>query len=405
MKRVIVIGGGAAGMMAAGAAGSLGKSVVLLERNEKLGKKIYITGKGRCNVTNASDRENHIKNTVSNPYFMYSSIYGFGPEDVIELIEKMGVKTKTERGNRVFPMSDKSSDIIKALERYVKGNGVEIRLGCRALEFVTKDGRIKAVKTNRGSIDGDSFVIATGGVSYPSTGSTGDGYNFAKSCGHSVTGVYPSLVGLKGESFCGELAGLGLKNIGLTAKIDGKTVYEDFGELLFTHTGVSGPVILSASRYLTKNIKNDCRIYIDFKPALDEKTLDKRILRDFEKSKNKELANGLEGLLPKSVIPVIIKKSGVDGHGQVNSVSREERKRLLQTIKNFEIKIYATEGFNRAVITCGGVDTKEIDPGTMKSRIIENLYFAGEVMDLDAMTGGYNLQIAFSTGYCAGFNA
>ncbi|MCD8090492.1 MAG: NAD(P)/FAD-dependent oxidoreductase [Clostridiales bacterium] len=405
MRRVIVIGGGASGMLAAGVAAKEGKEVILLEKNNRLGKKLYITGKGRCNLTNFSDAENLIKNTVSNPYFLYSAFYTFGSEDIMKLVEDMGVKLKVERGNRVFPKSDKSSDVIKALSRFMNINGVKVVLNCRVKGFKAEGGEIRGLITSKGEFAADSYILATGGFSYPSTGSEGEGHGFASALGHSVTKVYPSLVGLKADGFCRDLAGLTLKNIGIKACAGGKKVYEDFGELLFTHTGVSGPVILSASRYLTKEIKNKPEIYIDFKPALSESELNKRILRDFEEFKNREFKNSLDKLLPKAVIPVVVKKTGIDENKQVNSVSREERIRLIKVLKEFKLNITGTEGFNQAVITCGGVDVREIDPSTMKSKIINNLLFAGEIIDVDALTGGYNLQIAFSTGCLAGINS
>ncbi len=403
-KRVIVIGGGAAGMLAAGVAAGEGKDVLLAEKNEKLGKKLYITGKGRCNLTNESDIENHIKNVMSNPYFMYSAYYSFFVNDIKELIEKMGTRLKVERGNRVFPLSDKSSDIIKALRRFDEKNGVKVLLNCKVNKLFKEQNRISGISTSQGDFTADSYIIATGGLSYPSTGSTGDGYNFAAYCGHNVTELYPSLVGLTADGFCRSLSGLSLRNVGINVFVGKKRVYEDFGELMFTHTGVSGPVILSASRFITKRLDENPEIYIDFKPALTEKELDLRLLRDFGENKNREIKNALDRLLPKAVIPFVIEQSRIDTYKKVNSISREERHALLEAVKKFRINVRGTEGFGRAVITCGGIDVKEIDPGTMRSKLMENLYFAGEVIDVDALTGGYNLQIAFSTGFLAGLN-
>ncbi len=403
-RSVIVIGGGAAGMLAAGVAAEQGKDVLLIEKNEKLGKKLYITGKGRCNLTNASDIDNHIKNMITNPYFMYSAYYSFFVDDLMALIEKMGVKLKVERGNRVFPASDKSSDIIKAFRKYLEKTGVKVLLNCRVKNIKTKNRRISGISTTKGDFTADSYILATGGRSYPSTGSTGDGYNFAAFLGHNVTELYPSLVGLTADSFCAELSGLSLRNVSIKAYVGKNKVYEDFGELLFTHRGVSGPVILSASRFITKKLGESPKIYIDMKPALSEKELDTRLLRDFGENRNRSLKNAFDKLLPKAIIPIVIEKSGVDPEKQVNSVSREERRALLGVIKGFELNITGTEGFDHAVITCGGVDVKETDPGTMKSKLIDNLYFAGEILDIDALTGGYNLQAAFSTGYLAGLN-
>ena len=405
MKTVIIIGGGPAGMTAALAAAQTGKKAVLLERNEKLGKKLYITGKGRCNLTNNSDVENHIKNIISNPSFMYSALYTFTPYDTMRLAEELGVPLKTERGNRVFPVSDKSSDIIKAFEKGLKNAGVKCVLNCRVRELKSDKGRLTEAVTSRGSFSADSFIIATGGLSYPSTGSTGDGYKFAQDSGHSIKICRPSLVGLKTKEELSGLSGLTLKNIAIKADVGGKTVYKDFGELMFTHSGISGPVVLSASRYITDEIEKEPVIYIDLKPALDRKTLDKRILRDFEEFKNLAFKNSLNKLMPKGLAPYVAEKSGIDGSKPVNSITKEERMRLEDVIKGFDVHIKSTEGFGQAVITKGGVDVTEIDPSTMRSRLAENLYFAGEIIDTDALTGGYNLQIAFSTGYLAGINA
>ncbi|MCD8237966.1 MAG: NAD(P)/FAD-dependent oxidoreductase [Clostridiales bacterium] len=405
MRKTVVIGGGASGMTAAIAAAEKGSEVVLLEKNEKLGKKLFITGKGRCNLTNFCDEETFIKNVISNPYFLYSAIYTYGCKDVMAMVEGEGIKLKVERGNRVFPVSDKSYDIIDAFKKRLKSAKVKVVLNCNVKELKIKDGLIVSAVASKGEFKADSFIVATGGVSYPSTGSTGDGYKFAEKAGHTVTERFPSLVGLKADSFCKSLEGLSLKNVAITALVEGKTVYKDFGEMLFTGGGVSDPVILSASSYVTQHIGKDVQILIDFKPALTFEVLDKRVLRDFEEFKNKEFKNALFKLLPSAIIPVVIKAADISEDKQVNSVTKEERHRLVKTLKGFRLNITGTEGFERAVITKGGVNVKEIDPSTMASKLIPNLFFSGEVLDCDALTGGFNLQIAFSTGWIAGINS
>ncbi len=406
MKNVIVIGGGPAGMIAAGIAAKNGNKTILIEKNEKLGKKLYITGKGRCNLTNASDPETLIKNITGNPYFLYSAFYTFTSQDTMEFFEKLGVRLKVERGNRVFPVSDKSSDIIKALERYLKINKVDVLLKKEVDDIIIENKLIKGVHTKDNKLYlCDNLIIATGGLSYPVTGSTGDGYRFAKKAGHNVTKLYPSIVPLVSEEkWCSELQGLTLKNVSINLNVCGKTIYKDFGEMLFTHFGVSGPIILSASRFIIDKIDKKPQIIIDVKPSLNEKELDNRILRDFKKYKNKAFKNSLSELLPKKLIPVIIKLSEIDENKQVNEITKEERKKLVYTLKNITINIKNTRDFSEAVITAGGVDVNDIEPSTMKSKIIDNLSFAGEVIDTDGFTGGFNLQIAFSTGYLAGNN-
>lgn len=406
MKNVIVIGGGPAGMFAAGLSAKRGNKVTIFEKNEKFGKKLFITGKGRCNLTNASDPENLIANTVGNPYFLYSAFYSFTSQDTIEFFEKeLSVPIKVERGNRAFPQSDKSGDIVRALTGYVKKNGVKIMLNTTVTKIIKENGAVKAVRANGKEYSCDSVIIATGGLSYPVTGSTGDGYKFANTLGHSVTKCYPSLVPLKvKEKWVSELMGLSLKNVTLKAVVDKKEVYSDFGEMLFTHYGISGPLVLSASRCLNDKTDKKPKIYIDLKPALDNKELDNRILRDFKKYNNKDFKNALGDLLPQKMIPVVIKLSGIDEYKKVNSITKEERARLLGIIKNLELTVIDTTGYNEAVVTSGGVNVDEIDPSTMESKIVKGLYFAGEVIDCDAFTGGYNLQIAFSTAYLAGMN-
>ena len=398
MSRVIVIGGGASGMMAVIAAKKNGNDVTLLEKNEKLGKKLFITGKGRCNLTNASDINSHMNNLMSNPKFMYSAFNAFDSDDIISLIEESGVKTKVERGNRVFPKSDKSSDVIKALKKQLDSLGVKVVLNYEVKD-ITKDDEFKI----NDEYTCDSLIIATGGLSYKSTGSTGDGYKWARQFNHKTTKTYPSLVPFNiKEGYCKELQGLSLKNVNLKLLKDDKTLYEDLGEMIFTHFGVSGPLVLSASSFVADKMEDGYKISIDLKPALDEATLDKRILRDFDKYKNKNFNNSLNDLLPKKLIPIIIRLSGIDEYKKVNEITKEERQRLVGLIKNLEFNIESLRGYDEAIITKGGIDVKEINPKTMESKIVPGLYFVGEVLDLDSLTGGYNLQLAWSTGYVAG---
>lgn len=405
MKTVIVIGGGPAGMMAAGTAAKNGSRVILLEKNDRVGRKLFITGKGRCNVTNDTDPESLIANTPGNPYFLYSAFYGFTSQDTMSFFEDLGVKLKVERGNRVFPVSDKSGDIVKAMERFVKTSGAELRLNAKADGIVIKDGKVSGVKTGGRVVPCDSVVIATGGISYTATGSDGDGYRFAKAAGHSVTKLYPSLVPLRAkEKWVSSLMGLSLKNVRLTVKVDGKEVYSDFGEMLFTHYGISGPLVLTASRYVTEKTDKKIEAYIDLKPALNDKELDTRLLKDFAKYANKDFKNALDDLLPIKLIPVIIALSGISPEKKVNSITKEERAELLRLLKALKLNITGTSGYNEAVVTSGGVEVDEIDPSTMESKIIKGLFFAGEVIDVDAFTGGFNLQIAFATGHLAGMN-
>ena len=398
MSRVIVVGGGASGMMAAIAAKKNGNDVTLLEKNEKLGKKLFITGKGRCNLTNASDINSHMNNLMSNPKFMYSAFNAFDSDDIISLIEESGVKTKVERGNRVFPNSDKSSDVIKALKKQLDSLGVNVVLNYEVKD-ITKDGEFKI----NDEYTCDSLIIATGGLSYKSTGSTGDGYKWAKQFDHNTTKTYPSLVPFNiKEDYCKELQGLSLKNVNLKLLKEDKTLYEDLGEMIFTHFGVSGPLVLSASSFVADKMEDGYKISIDLKPALDKVTLDKRILRDFDKYKNKNFNNSLNDLLPKKLIPIIIRLSGIDEYKKVNEITKEERQRLVGLIKHLEFNIDSLRGYDEAIITKGGIDVKEINPKTMESKIVHGLYFVGEVLDLDSLTGGYNLQLAWSTGYVAG---
>lgn len=404
--KVIVVGGGAAGMMAAFWAAKEGDDVILLEQNEKLGKKLFITGKGRCNVTNACGIEELLDHVVTNKEFLYSGFYSFSNEMVIELLEKLGCPMKIERGNRVFPLSDHSSDVIRALEQGLRQNGVEIRLNTKVKNILKDNGCAAGVRLAGGdTVKADKVIVATGGMSYPSTGSTGDGYRFARENGHHITELVPALVPLQtAGDICSRLQGLSLRNIKAVLTADGKKVYDEFGEMLFTHFGVSGPVILSASSHLKQYRGKKLEIHIDWKPALSDEQLDHRILRDFQKVMNKEFKNSLDHLLPKKAIPVMIELSGIPGHKKVNEITKEERRRLLSLMKDFTLTVTGARGFKEAIITQGGIDVKEIDPGTMESKKIKGLYFAGEVLDLDAVTGGFNLQIAWSTGYLAGSN-
>ena len=404
--KVIIVGGGAAGMMAAVRAGELFSDVTLIEKNEKLGKKIYITGKGRCNVTNNADIEVIFKNINRNPKFMYSALYGFDNSRVYSFFEENGCPLKVERGERVFPVSDHASDIIKTLAKALKDRHVKIMLNTAVKELIIEDGAVKGVILDDGSsLYADKVIVTTGGVSYPTTGSTGDGYKFAESAGHTVTPVRPGLVPLvTGETWVPRLQGLSLKNVELKLFSEDKCVYKEQGEMLFTHFGISGPLVLSSSAYYdTESRKNrNITVSLDLKPALDEEALDKRILRDFEKFSNKQFKNSLDELLPAKLIPVIVDLSGIDPYKAVNVVSREERRNLVHLLKNLVMTIIGTGNFNEAIITIGGVNVKEINASTMESKLVKNLFFAGEVLDIDAMTGGFNLQIAWSTGYLAG---
>ena len=408
MNKILVVGGGAAGMMAAVTAARNGKKVLLIEKNEKLGKKLFITGKGRCNITNAADIEDLFSAVVSNPKFLYSSFYSMTNDQVIDFFEELGVKTKVERGGRVFPESDHSSDVIRALEQEMKRLGAEVRLRTEAEEILAEDGRVTGARLSSGKeLHADAVIIATGGISYPSTGSTGDGYRFARECGHKVTDLSPALVPMEvKEWYARELMGLSLRNVEIRITDGKKKLYEDFGEMLFTHYGVTGPVILSASSIVGKKLReHPLTLHIDLKPALTEEQLDKRMLREFEANHNRQFKNAVDSLFPSKLKPVIVELSGIQEDKKVNEVTKEERLHFVRLIKNFSMTLTGMRGYNEAIITKGGVSVKEIDPGTMESKLVNGLYFAGEVLDLDAVTGGYNLQIAWSTGYLAGLNA
>ncbi len=398
---IAIIGGGAAGMMAAISAARINKEVTLIEHNSYLGKKMGITGKGRCNVTNDCEIEDLFKNVPTNPKFLYSAFYSFTNYDTKEFFEKLGVALKVERGQRVFPVSDKARDIVDAMKSEMQRLGVKVIFD-HAYDIDTKDGRVVGVKCKKGYISADSVLIATGGKSYPVTGSTGDGYTMAERLGHSVAELKPSLIPLLASSVK-RLQGLSLKNVSVTVLDEkGKKLYTDLGEMIFTHFGMSGPIILSASGYMKKGGKY--KILLDLKPALDKKTLDMRLVRDFEKYQNRDFVNALDDLLPQKMIGFVIEKSGIDERKKVNAITKEERGSLVDAIKEIEIDIEGFRPINEAIVTAGGINVKEIDPSTMESKIVKGLYFAGEVIDVDAFTGGFNLQIAFSTGYLAGIN-
>ena len=423
MSKVVVIGGGPAGMMAALAAAESGHEVVLLEKNEKLGKKLYITGKGRCNITNSGDMENLFANVMTNAKFLYSAFYAYDNQMLMDFFKQEGLAIKIERGNRVYPVSDHSSDVINTLQRALKKAGVEVWLHTEAGNLLFEDREnfneldkkephqiISGVQLKRGLVNGektviaDAVIVATGGFSYQTTGSTGDGYRFARDMGHKVTEIHPSLVPFNTkEEYVKEMQGLALKNVTVRIYDGKKKLYEEFGEMLFTHFGVSGPLLLSASAMLApKYTSKELKMEIDLKPALEEEQLDKRILKDFEESKNKQFKNSVGKLFPSKMIPVILQLSGIDPDKKVNEITKEERAAFVKLIKSFPVTLNGLRDFNEAIITKGGVKVNEVNPSTMESKIVKNLYFCGEVLDLDALTGGYNLQIAWSTGHLAG---
>ncbi|MCT4594707.1 MAG: NAD(P)/FAD-dependent oxidoreductase [Anaeromicrobium sp.] len=407
MSKVIVIGGGAAGMIAAATSASRGNETLLLEQNEKLGKKIYITGKGRCNITNAQDIEELINNVTTNKNFLYSAFYSYTNDDIINLMNEHGVKTKVERGFRVFPLSDKSSDVIKALEKNMLKYKVDVRLGTKVKEIIVKANKVTGViLSDNKKINCEKVIIATGGLSYPTTGATGSGYDFAKKVGHDIVKLKAALVPLETkEGWTRELQGLSLRNVEMKFYYKNKVVYSNFGEMLFTHFGISGPLVLSASNYINEYLeKGNMAVTINLKPALHRDKLDKRIQRDFEKYSNKQFKNALKDLLPTKLIPIIIKLSNIAEDKTVNQITKEERKNLLDNITKLPMTVTKTRPIKEAIITSGGINVKEIDPSTMESKKIAGLHFAGEVIDVEALTGGYNLQIAYSTGYLAGMN-
>ena len=408
MSKVAVVGGGAAGMMAAVFAARNENEVYLYEKNEKLGKKLFITGKGRCNLTNTADMEELFAAVVSNPKFLYSSFYSFTNEQTIAFFEELGVKTKVERGGRVFPVSDHSSDVIRGLERELNRLGVHIVLNTEVKELLAVNGSVRGLLLASGKrTDADAVIVAAGGLSYPSTGSTGDGYRMAESCGHKITPLSPALVPMEvKEWYAKELMGLSLRNIGITITDGSKKLYQDFGEMLFTHYGVSGPVILSASSIVGKRLRDrELTLHIDLKPALTKEQLDKRVLREFESNHNRQFKNAVAGLFPAKLLPVMVDLSGIPEEKRVNEITKEERKKFTDLIKDFTMTLTGLRSYSEAIITRGGISVKEIDPGTMESKLIKGLFFAGEVLDLDAVTGGFNLQIAWSTGFLAGAHA
>lgn len=408
MSDVLIIGGGAAGLMAAGTVSMTGKSVTVLERNDRPARKVMITGKGRCNVTNnCTELDKLIENVPQNGRFLYSAFSNFMPSDTMELFEDMGVPLKTERGGRVFPVSDKAVDIVDALVSFATDDGAQIVKG-RAKELIIENGTVKGAVTYDGEkIFAEKVLIATGGKSYPATGSTGDGYELAKQAGHTVTELKPSLVSLVcHEGFCTDLQGLALKNVSMSVidSVTNKEIYKDFGEMLFTHFGVSGPMILSAGAHMRNMQRGRYKIYVDMKPGLSYEQLDARILRDFSENNNKNFINSLGGLLPRKMIPVAVKLSGIKPTEKVNQITKEQRHKFAEVLKKSKITVNDFSPIEEAIVTSGGVKVSEIDPKTMESKIVKNLYFAGEVIDVDAYTGGFNLQIAFSTGRLAGEN-
>lgn len=414
MSEIIIIGGGAAGLMAGVIASDNGAKVTIIEKNEKLGKKLFITGKGRCNVTNACDIDQLFSNIVTNSKFMYSSIYSFNNYQVMDMVEGMGCPLKIERGDRVFPESDKSSDVIKAFEKRLKRNNVKILLNTKVLSVEEKNGEFSKVIVadkggNRNAIKGDCCIVATGGISYKSTGSTGDGYTFAQRLGHNVVNPTPGLVpfNIKGGE-CKDLMGLSLKNVNVKVSVDSKIVGEEFGEMLFTHFGMSGPCILTLSSIISGKHTGKGKkinVIIDLKPALNNEQLENRIIRDFELNQNKHFVNSLDKLLPKSIIPLIVKRTGINGEKSVNAITKKEREAIVNTLKNLTFEFESFRDINEAIITKGGINVKEINPKTMESKLVKGLYFAGEVLDVDGYTGGFNLQIAWSTAYCAAIAA
>ena len=411
--KVIVIGGGPAGMMAAISSAENGNQVTLIEKMQSLGRKLLITGKGRCNITSSLDMDEFIKNTPGNGMFLYSAYKNYTNQDIINFLKEQGLEVKEERGNRIFPVTDKSQDVLKCFTKKLKELNVEILLNTKVEEILVKDDCVTGVKTDKGNFKADKVILATGGKSYPLTGSTGDGYEIVKKLGHTITDIKPSLVPLEtfDKETCRNLQGLSLRNVKIELNDieKNKLIYEDFGEMIFTHFGISGPIILSSSSHLVryKNIQqllNDKKIVIniDLKPALSEEKLDERVLRDFEELKNKQFKNSLDKLLPQKLIEVIIKKSKINPNKKVNEITKEERKYLVHLLKNFELVIKGFRTIDEAIITSGGINIKEINPKTMESKLICGLFFAGEIIDVDSYTGGFNLQIAYSTGFVAG---
>lgn len=411
MSKVLIIGGGAAGMMAAVTAAGAGHQVALYEKNEKLGKKLYITGKGRCNLTNACDTEELFESLCANKKFLYSAFYGFSNQDTIRFFAEQGLETKVERGNRVFPVSDHSSDVIRVLQRAMAAAGVDVYLNSEVKELIISERQVSGIRIFEKNskrervVNGEAVIVATGGLSYPVTGSTGDGYRFAGAAGHGISECSPALVPLQTEEvWVPELQGLSLRNVRAGLYDGSKCLYEDFGEMMFTHYGVTGPLILTASSRIQKQLgkKGKLQLRIDLKPALTEEQLDNRILREFAGAKNKQFKNSVDSLFPGKLQPLMIRLSGIPPEKKVNEITREERQQFVRLIKNFALTVIRLRDYNEAIVTRGGVQVKDINPATMASKLISGLYFAGEVLDLDAVTGGFNLQIAWSTGYAAG---
>ena len=402
-QKIVVIGAGAAGLMAAGQAARRGRSVLMIDKNDRPARKVMITGKGRCNVTNDCDNETFLKNIRSNPRFLYSAIAGFSTADTMEFFENLGVRLKTERGNRVFPVSDRAADIVDALSAFAKSAGARYQKG-RVEKILSGVEGVEAVVLADGeTIACTDVIVATGGESYPGTGSTGDGYRLARMLGHEVTRIRPSLIPIETEdSFCKEMQGLSLRNVTLTVTKGKKKIFSELGEMLFTHFGVSGPLVLSASSHMDDEIMGEYVLHIDLKPGLSPEQLDARLLRDFEKYKNKDFLNALGDLLPRKMIPVMVRRSDIEGTSKVHQITRQQRRNLVERVKDFTIIPKAFRPINEAIVTAGGVSVKQVDPKTMESKLCRGLYFAGEVLDLDAYTGGFNLQIAFSTGFAAG---
>jgi len=414
MRNTVIIGGGPAGLMAAISSAKNGDKVTIIEKMNSCGKKLLITGKGRCNITNNAQMDKFMENTPTNPKFLYGVFNNFTNKDIIELLESEGVKTKVERGERVFPVSDRAQDVLEALLHILKKENVQILTNTTAKRIITDDEKnVLGVELDDGKeIKADKIILATGGKSYPVTGSIGDGYRIAKDLGHTITKIEPSLVPLiSHDEVCKKLQGLSLRNVAIQLQICDKVVYKDFGEMLFTHFGVSGPIVLSASSYLvkTKNIEqilkeDKVELEIDLKPALSEEKLDARILRDFEEQKNKQFKNSLDKLLPQKLIPLIIEKTNINESKKINEITKQERQKLVNELKHFKISINGTRPIEEAIVTSGGINIKEINPKTMESKLINGLYFAGEIIDVDCLTGGYNLQVAWSTGYTAGIS-
>lgn len=414
MRNTVIIGGGPAGLMAAISSAKNEDKVTIIEKMNSCGKKLLITGKGRCNITNNAQMDKFMANTPTNPKFLYGVFNNFTNKDIIELLESEGVKTKVERGERVFPVSDRAQDVLEALLHILKKENVQILTNTTAKRIITDaEKNVLGVELDDGKeIKADKIILATGGKSYPVTGSTGDGYRIAKDLGHTITKIEPSLVPLTShDEVCKKLQGLSLRNVAIRLQICDKVVYKDFGEMLFTHFGVSGPIVLSASSYLvkTKNIEqilkeDKVELEIDLKPALSEEKLDARILRDFEEQKNKQFKNSLDKLLPQKLIPVIIEKTNINESKKINEITKQERQKLVNELKYFKISINGTRPIEEAIVTSGGINIKEINPKTMESKLINGLYFAGEIIDVDCLTGGYNLQVAWSTGYTAGIS-